>query len=145
MYVAFMAIINTRSALLQALLSGEGYGRELIDRVRNSTNGKILLLDGCVYPALRELESEGLIRSWESELITDRDGRPRRFYRLTALGGKTATEERSAMIGLLTPSRGTIIAEFTPHRPFTEVSEAVHEQPLALDANVAPRLPDSVS
>jgi PadR family transcriptional regulator PadR len=96
-------IIDTKSALLQALLPGEGYGRELIERVKAATKGAVFLLEGRVYPALREMEADGLVKSWESEPIPERGGRPRRYYELTALGRRTATEERKAVIGLFMP------------------------------------------
>ena len=96
-------IIDTRSALLQALLDGEGYGLELIERVKSRTNGAVDLLQGRVYPALRELEAEGLLRSWEGEPIAERGGRPRRFYEITALGRKAALRNRKAVIGLFEP------------------------------------------
>ncbi len=50
-----MAPIETKTALLQGLLSGESYGLALIERVLSCSGGSIKLLQGRVYPALREL------------------------------------------------------------------------------------------
>lgn len=90
-----------KMALLQALVSGPGYGLELVDRVKSRTKGKIVLRNGSVYPTLRDMEQEGLVESYEvDEALEDRGGRPRRYYRLTAVGAKAATEDRKAMTGL---------------------------------------------
>ena len=49
------------------------------------------LPSGTVYPALRRLEGENLIRSaWEKQAIADRELRPpRKYYKLTAAGRST--------------------------------------------------------
>jgi len=92
--------IDHKAALLQALVAGEGYGLELIDRVKQQTNGAIMLGQGRVYPALRELEQEGLVKSYESDPLPERGGRPRRYYKLTAEGRRAATAQRNAVNGL---------------------------------------------
>lgn len=92
----------SRLALLQALVAGPGYGLELVERVRSRTKGRIVLRNGSVYPTLRDMEREGLIASYEvSENAEERGGRPRRYYRLTALGANAAQEQRAAVRGLL--------------------------------------------
>lgn len=78
------------AALLQALNSGPGYGLELIERVAKKTKGKLLLGQGSVYPALRDLERDGLVVSYDGETTPERGGRPRRYYRLTAAGATSA-------------------------------------------------------
>lgn len=92
--------VTAKAALLQALIQGEGYGLELIDRVEQRTEGKVRLHQGSVYPALRGLEREGLVESYEGPLLPERGGRPRRYYRLTAQGSKAALEQRRAVGGL---------------------------------------------
>lgn len=82
--------VTARAALLQALLDGPGYGLELTERIAARTNGRVALRDGSVYPALRAMEREGLLRSWESAPLPDRGGRPRRYYELTAEGRRAA-------------------------------------------------------
>lgn len=92
--------ISTQSALLQALVEGKSYGLELIERVKTRTNGAVSLHQGSVYPALRELESEGLVKSFEADPTPERGGRPRRYYELTAEGLRTAKEDRKAVTAL---------------------------------------------
>jgi PadR family transcriptional regulator, regulatory protein PadR len=55
---------------------------------------------GNTYPALRELETEGLVKSWEADPTPERGGRPRRYYKLTAAGQRAATEQKQAIAGL---------------------------------------------
>ncbi len=96
--------LNAKAALLQVLVSGEGYGLELIDRVAKRTGGKMKLHEGSAYPALRSLEREGLVKSYESpEPIPERGGRPRRYYKLTAKGARAVTEQAGIITGLLRP------------------------------------------
>jgi PadR family transcriptional regulator, regulatory protein PadR len=90
--------INSKAALLQALIQKDGYGLDLIDRVRERTNGDVKLHQGSVYPALRELESEGLVRSYESEPLPERGGRPRRYYQLTAAGQRAAYKQAETVL-----------------------------------------------
>ena len=93
--------VDTRTALLQALLSGRGYGLELLQRIETSTGGRTRLAQGSLYPALRELERNGLVESSEgSERVPERGGRPRIYYELTGEGRRVALEERSAGWGL---------------------------------------------
>jgi PadR family transcriptional regulator PadR len=86
--------VTAKAALLQALVRGPGYGLDLIERVKKQTNGKLVLGQGSVYPALRELERERLLETYEGEPLPERGGRPRRYYRLNALGVKAAMEQR---------------------------------------------------
>lgn len=96
-------VVSVRAALLQALVRGPGYGLDLIERVKTQTGGKFVLGQGSVYPALRELEREGLLESYEGDPVPERGGRPRRYYRLNAAGAKAATEQRDAVMGLFRP------------------------------------------
>lgn len=96
-------------ALLQALVSGPGFGLELIDRVRDRSGGRIELLQGSVYPALRSLEREGFLESYDGAPVPERGGRPRRYYRITAEGRRAARDDSKAVAGLfgLTPVRAS--------------------------------------
>lgn len=94
--------ITAKAALLQALVSEPGYGLDLIERVKERTHGAVVLGQGSIYPALRALESEGFIESYESEeAISERGGRPRRYYRLTAEGLRAAREQGRALGSLI--------------------------------------------
>jgi len=85
--------ITVKAALLQALIRREGYGLDLIERIKKETRGEIAPHQGSVYPALRDLEDEKLVTSYEGPPLPERGGRPRRYYKLTALGQKAALEQ----------------------------------------------------
>lgn len=101
-------MLDTTTAILQALLDGEAYGLEVIERVRAATNGKVLMLQGSVYPALRSLEADGLVEGHWGEALAERGGRPRRYYTLTAEGRRVAREEAKAIAGLFKPAWGAL-------------------------------------
>ena len=68
--------LDTRTALLQALVDGESYGLELIERVDQRTSGALRIQQGRVYPVLRALEAEGLLESYDGDPVAERGGRP---------------------------------------------------------------------
>jgi PadR family transcriptional regulator, regulatory protein PadR len=72
---------HTAALILQAISAGHVYGFSVME-----VTG---LPSGTVYPALRRLERDELIRShWEPQSIADAEQRPqRKYYRLTR-GGK---------------------------------------------------------
>jgi PadR family transcriptional regulator PadR len=72
--------------VLQALLHGHHHGFDIMDATG--------LPSGTVYPILRRLDAEGLVKSrWEKEGLARREQRPpRRYYELTATGRITARE-----------------------------------------------------
>lgn len=92
--------VSARAALLQALIRGDSFGLELIDRVKEATNGALVLNQGSVYPALRDLEREGLLESYAGPPLPERGGRPRVYYRLTAQGQRAALDDRQQVAGL---------------------------------------------
>jgi PadR family transcriptional regulator PadR len=89
-------------------MSGDGYGLDLIDRVKGMTNGAVSLHQGSVYPLLRELEDDGFLDSYEGDALPERGGRPRRYYKLTAAGRRAALEERQAILGLFGAPVGVV-------------------------------------
>jgi PadR family transcriptional regulator, regulatory protein PadR len=103
-----MGSLDTKTALLQALVKGENYGLALIDLVREMTNGEVTIVQGRVYPVLRELETDGMAESFDGQPVAERGGRPRRYYRLTAAGHRAAREQARSIYGLLKPALGMI-------------------------------------
>ena len=92
--------ISARTAILLALVKGKGFGLELIERVRDRTNGAVKLGQGSVYPLLRELEDDGMVKSHEADPTPERGGRPRRYYELTGEGRKAALEQRTTLVAM---------------------------------------------
>ena len=60
------------------------YGYQLVQAIRQSTEGTLEFGEGCIYPILHRLESEGLLSS-KRETVA---GRSRIVYRLTRQGAK---------------------------------------------------------
>ena len=91
---------HTSAMILQAISSGHIYGYTIME-----VTG---LPSGTVYPALRRMEGDRLIRSqWERESIADAEDRPpRKYYRLTASGETTleASRRRYPLLAKLAPT-----------------------------------------
>jgi PadR family transcriptional regulator PadR len=82
---------STRPLLLCVLTQGEDYGYAIIQRVRELSGGKLEWSEGMLYPVLHRLEREKLILSrWK----TSASGRRRKYYRLSATGGRAIEAER---------------------------------------------------
>jgi PadR family transcriptional regulator, regulatory protein PadR len=79
---------HTAAMVLQTIGSGHVYGYTIMELTG--------LPSGTVYPALRRLERDGLIRSqWEARKIADAELRPpRKYYRLTRAGEEALEASR---------------------------------------------------
>lgn len=93
-------LTHTATMILQAIDAGYKYGFSIME-----VTG---LPSGTVYPAMRRLERDDLIRSkWEAQKIADLDQRPpRKYYRLTPTGKTTlaAAQQRYPLMAGLIPS-----------------------------------------
>jgi DNA-binding PadR family transcriptional regulator len=80
---------GTLSAIILKLLSEQDrmYGYEISMRVKELSDGKILLKDGSLYPALQKMTADGLLSFKEEEV----GGRIRKYYYITKLGQKEKT------------------------------------------------------
>jgi DNA-binding PadR family transcriptional regulator len=89
---------HTAALILQAIDAGDGYGFSVMEMTG--------LPSGTVYPAMRRLERDGLIRSqWERQSIADSEQRPpRKYYKLTRPGRATleAAQRRYPLLAKLT-------------------------------------------
>ena len=91
-----MRLTYPTSLVLHALLQGHHHGFDIMDATG--------LPSGTVYPILRRLDAEGLVRSrWEKEGVARREQRPpRRYYELTP-GGKIVSAEAASVIRMWVP------------------------------------------
>ena len=91
---------HTAAMILQALDAGFVYGFSIMEMTG--------LPSGTVYPAMRRLERDDLIRSqWERQSIADAEQRPpRKYYKLTAAGRSTleASRKRYPLLERLIPT-----------------------------------------
>ncbi len=91
---------HTAAIILQAVDAGYVYGFSVMEMTG--------LPSGTVYPAMRRLERDELIRSnWEQQTIADAEQRPpRKYYKLTRSGKTTldASRRRYPLLAKLIPS-----------------------------------------
>jgi PadR family transcriptional regulator PadR len=91
---------HTSAMILQAIGAGHIYGYTVME-----VTG---LPSGTVYPALRRMEGDQLIRSQrERQSIADAEQRPpRKYYKLTRAGEKTleASRKRYPLLAKLVPT-----------------------------------------
>ena len=75
---------GTLSTLILQLLEEKGrmYGYEMAQEIKEMSDGKILVKEGSLYPALHKLEANGFV-TVEEEFIGKR---VRRYYALTPSG-----------------------------------------------------------
>jgi PadR family transcriptional regulator PadR len=65
------------------------YGYEITQKVKEVSEGGIMLTEGALYPALHKLEADGLLATFTQVV----DNRVRKYYRLTEQGGKEVTDK----------------------------------------------------
>lgn len=83
---------TTEMLVLAVLRDARSHGYELVERLRQRSQGVFELGEGTLYPLLYKLEDKGLISgTWES----GRGERRRRVYRITPRGKKQLSQ-RSA-------------------------------------------------
>jgi PadR family transcriptional regulator, regulatory protein PadR len=92
---------HTAAMILRAINEGYIYGFSVMEMTG--------LPSGTVYPAMRRLERDELIRSsWEKQSIADAEQRPpRKYYKLTTAGKSTleASLKRYPLLAKLIPER----------------------------------------
>ena len=77
--------------VLDVLRDGPTYGYGIRKRIFEQSKGTLNWQDGTIYPVLRHLERQRLVTShWEGP----KDGRQRRYYRLTTTGHRVWREQR---------------------------------------------------
>src|SRR5450631_3822344 len=91
---------HTAAMILQAISAGHGYGFSVMEMTG--------LPSGTVYPAMRRLERDSLIRShWEAQSTADTALRPpRKYYKITRPGKGTleAAHKRYPLLARLIPT-----------------------------------------
>jgi DNA-binding PadR family transcriptional regulator len=70
---------STKPIILSILISGEDYGYQIIQRVKDISGGTLEWSDNMLYPVLRKISKKG---------------RMRRYYRITEHGREELNSER---------------------------------------------------
>ena len=82
---------STKPIILSILIRDEDYGYKIIQRVKDISGGTLEWSDNMLYPVLRRLEKAGLLISrWK----ISKEGRMRRYYRITKQGREELGSER---------------------------------------------------
>ena len=77
--------------VLDILRDGPNYGYGIRQRIFARSKGTLNWQDGTLYPVLRHLEKQGLVTSkWQNP----KEGRQRRYYRLTPRGRRVCQQLR---------------------------------------------------
>ena len=81
---------STRPIILAILSSGENYGYNIIQKVKDISGGNLEWTDGMIYPVLQRMEMDDLIASkWK----LSGENRPRRYYTITEKGREELASE----------------------------------------------------
>jgi len=78
---------NTLTLILTLLGEQPMYGYQIAKEVERRSDGALRFRQGLLYPALHQLEREGLV---ESEWQSSPDGPRRKYYQLTPKGRREA-------------------------------------------------------
>jgi len=75
---------GTLQTIILKLLADQGrmYGYEITQRVKQLSDGKLVLSEGALYPTLHKLEAEGLLTTEKIAM----GKRVRKYYKLTETG-----------------------------------------------------------
>ncbi|MFT4546461.1 MAG: PadR family transcriptional regulator PadR [Verrucomicrobiales bacterium] len=82
---------SMRPLVLTLLSEREGYGYDLIQRMRAHSDAQLEWTEGTLYPVLHRLEKEGLVRAEWQRAET---GRRRKYYFVTAAGSAALEIEK---------------------------------------------------
>lgn len=100
-------IKGTLSTIILTLLKENGrmYGYDITKAVKEKTDGKILLKEGSLYPALHKLSAEGLIESEEVMM----GKRARIYYKLTETGMERTKVQVQELMSFFNTIQGLIL------------------------------------
>jgi PadR family transcriptional regulator, regulatory protein PadR len=88
---------STEILVLSLLIEGPMYGYEISQQLEQRSNGYFELKEGLLYPTLHRMQQKGWLSSeWQTV-----EGRPRKYYTLTALGRKILSEQAAEWLSFL--------------------------------------------
>ncbi len=97
--------------VLLVLVEGDSHGYGIVKEMRARTNGQIDMLPGNFYSVLQRLARAGLLAEVGLDHDSKAPGRPRRLYRLTDFGVRTAAAEAARLRDLLAESAVRALAD----------------------------------
>ena len=87
---------------------GKMYGYEITQRVKELSDGMIMLTEGALYPALHKLEADGLLKTE----VVNIGKRVRKYYTLTADGKVLAKDRVSEFVEFIRTMGQVLQVEF---------------------------------
>ncbi len=77
--------------ILSVLAQHDSYGYEILQKVKELSGGRIKWNEGSIYPVLKKMEAQGLVKSyWRME----ENERPRKYYILQEAGKVELQKEK---------------------------------------------------
>jgi DNA-binding PadR family transcriptional regulator len=89
---------NTLTIILSLLEEQTMYGFQISREVERRSEGTLRFREGLLYPALHQLEKEGLV---ESEWKVSTQGPRRKYYKLTRKGSRQAERLRQRWVAFV--------------------------------------------
>lgn len=99
---SFLPLRPVDLQLLLALASEERHGYGLVQEIADRTDGLVKLDPGNLYRVIKRLVDDGLVAETEHRAAPDLGNQRRRYYKLTAFGGRVLgaeLERLRAMMG----------------------------------------------
>jgi DNA-binding PadR family transcriptional regulator len=96
--------------LLLALADEEMHGYGLVQAIADRTDGLVTLEPGNLYRVIKRLLADGLVAESDRRVVAESGDERRRYYRLTALGGRVLSAEIRRLQTLVTsPSARALV------------------------------------
>jgi DNA-binding PadR family transcriptional regulator len=96
--------------LLLALADEEMHGYGLVQAIADRTDGLVTLEPGNLYRVIKRLLADGLVAESDRLVVAESGDERRRYYRLTALGGRVLSAEIRRLQTLVTsPSARALV------------------------------------
>ena len=99
---SFLPLKPVDLQLLLALGEEELHGYGLVQAIADRTDGLVTLEPGNLYRVIKRLLADGLVAESERRTVPELEDERRRYYRLTALGGRVVTAEIRRLQTLVT-------------------------------------------
>jgi DNA-binding PadR family transcriptional regulator len=87
--------------VLIALLNRERHGYGIVQAIAERTGGRVRLVPGNLYPVLRRLVEDGLLKEGAERPAEDLDHKQRRYYAITPLGKRVVAAEAVRLKALI--------------------------------------------
>jgi DNA-binding PadR family transcriptional regulator len=101
--------------LLLALADEERHGYGLVQAIAAHTGGLVMLDPGNLYRVIKRLLESGLVSEAGHRHADDANGERRRYYRITALGGRVLAAELDRLRAVVNaPGARALARRWTP-------------------------------